>query len=82
MKYDIKEMVRHNKKVHFVQYKHNQLWYETECGFRFPVDISDTGDGTFLAEDKAMFLMRYIRKAIAEVQKEEQETVAMPTNCC
>lgn len=82
MKYDIKEMVKDGKKVRFVQYKHNQLWYETECGFRFPVDTSDTGDGTFLAEDKAMFLMRYIRKAIAEVQKEEQETLAQPLNCC
>lgn len=73
MNYNIKDMVKDGKKVRFVQYKHNQLWYETECGFRFAVDTNDTGDGTFLAEDKAMLFMRYIRKAIKEI--EEQEAV-------
>jgi hypothetical protein len=73
MKYNIKDMVRDGKKVRFVQYKHHQLWYETECGFRFPVDTSDTGDGTFKAEDKAMYLMRYIRKAIEAANKETED---------
>lgn len=67
---NIKDMVKDNKKVRFVQYKHNQLWYETECGFRFPVPTEDTGDGTFLAEDKAILFMRYIRKAIEEAKQE------------
>ena len=67
---NIKDMVKDGKKVRFVQYKHNQLWYETEDGFRFPVDISDTGDGTFYAEDKAILFMRYIRKAL-EAEKSE-----------
>jgi hypothetical protein len=65
-------MVKDGKKVRFVQYKHNELWYETECGFRFPVDISDTGDGTFLAEDKALLFMRYIRKAIEASKVDNQ----------
>ena len=58
---NLKEMVSDNKKVRFVYYKLNQLWYETECGFRFPVSINDTGDGVFKAEDKALYYMRYIR---------------------
>lgn len=69
---NIKDMVKDGKKVRFVQYKHNQLWYETDCGFRFPVEISDTGDGTFLAEDKAILFMRYIRKQIEEINKDKQ----------
>lgn len=73
MKYNIKDMVKDGKKVRFVQYKHNQLWYETECGFKFPVDTNDTGDGTFLAEDKAMLFMRYIRKAIKEIEEVENK---------
>lgn len=32
--------------------------------------INDTGDGTFMAEDKAILFMRYIRKHIEEVNKE------------
>ena len=70
-------MVKDNKKVRFVQYKHGQLWYETECGFRFPVDTSDTGDGTFLAEDKAIIFMRYIRKALADQTPPAEETSAV-----
>ncbi len=30
----------------------------------FPVPVSDVGDGTFNAEEKAMLMMRYIRKQI------------------
>jgi hypothetical protein len=77
MKYNLKDMVKDGKKVRFVQYKHNQLWYETECGFRFSVDISDTGDGTFLAEDKALYFMRYIKSCIKKI---EEENISLP-NC-
>lgn len=58
----VKEMVRDGKKVKFIYFRKSNLWYETENGFRFPVPVSDTGDGTFLPEDKAMLFMRYIRK--------------------
>lgn len=57
----IKEMVM-NKVVTFVRYQENELWYTTECGFEFPVPISDTGNAAFLAKDKATFFMRWIRK--------------------
>jgi len=67
---NIKEMVSNNKQVTFEFYRKGELWYKTECGFLFPVPISDTGDGTFLNEDKAMMYMRYIRKQI-EMMKEE-----------
>jgi hypothetical protein len=51
-----------NKKVTFMHYSNKELWYETEDGFEFPVPIEDTGNATFLAEDKAILFMRYIRK--------------------
>lgn len=68
--YNIKDMVKNNKKVTFIFYRAKELWYETECGFKFPVPIDDIGDATFLNEDKAILFMRYIRKYIAELEKE------------
>lgn len=62
--YNIKEMVKDNKKVKFVHYKQNELWYITETGFEFPVPIEDVGDGVFQNEDKALFFMRWIKKHI------------------
>lgn len=48
--------------VNFSHYYDGNLWYETETKFSFPVPISDTGNAKFLATDKAMLFMRYIRK--------------------
>lgn len=58
------DMVKGDKKVFFKFYRAKELHYETEDGFQFVVPIEDTGDGVFLAEDKAMLFMRYIRKQI------------------
>lgn len=57
----IKDMVK-DKKVTFCYYREGELWYETECGFSFPVPISDVGNATFNKEDKAILFMRWIRK--------------------
>lgn len=60
----IKDMVKDGKQVEFLYFRSNELWYQTECGFKFAVPVSDTGDGTFYAKDKAMLFMRYIRKQL------------------
>lgn len=70
---DIKSMVTDGKKVHFQFYRSNELWYKTDTGFEFPVPIDDCGDGVFLAEDKAILFMRYIRKHINYLNKAKQE---------
>jgi hypothetical protein len=71
----IKDMVKDGKLVTFSHYKLGELWYRTECGFEFPVKISeqDTGDATFLAQDKAMLFMRFIRKHIAFLEQAKVE---------
>lgn len=61
---NIKDMVKGNKKVTFLYYVSGDCWYTTECGFKFPVPISDVGNATLLSEDKAMLFMRYMRKHI------------------
>ena len=75
MFYNIKDMVRNGKKVRFVKYRHGEMIYVTECGFEFPVPIHDTGDGVFLAEDKAMMFMRYIRKHIESIDNERNRLI-------
>ena len=70
----LKEMIVNNQQVRFSFYRDRQLWYETECGFRFPVPIEDAGTATFLAEDRAILFMRYIRKQM-EVVKDASKSV-------
>lgn len=72
---DIKAMVSGDKKVTFQFYRSNELWYKTEDGFMFPVPISDIGSATFMAEDRAMLFMRYIRKQIAIVEAPQESGI-------
>lgn len=58
----IKELTGKGKTVAFDHYEKGNLVYTTDCGFEFYVPISDTGDGVFLATDKASMFRRYIRK--------------------
>ena len=69
----LKQMIVNNQKVRFVHYQDKELWYITECGFEFPVPISDTGTGIFLAEDKAIVFMRWIRKHIELIEKAQAQ---------
>jgi hypothetical protein len=69
----IKDMVKDNKKVRFTFYRDGKLFYQTECGFEFPVPIDDIGNATFLAEDKAILFMRYIRKHLKTIEEAQAE---------
>ena len=69
----IKDMVKDNQKVSFLFYRDGQLWYVTESGFEFPVPIVDAGTATFLAQDRAILFMRYIRKHIDYLRRSMQE---------
>ena len=68
----LKDMVSDNKQVSFVRYYDGDLWYVTECGFDFPVPISDIGQAEFKATDKALLFMRYIRKHIQMLDGENE----------
>jgi hypothetical protein len=63
-----------DKTVHFMFYRSGNLWYIIDDdGFEFPVPITDCGDAVFLAEDKAILFMRYIRKQLQVVEKAREE---------
>jgi hypothetical protein len=61
----VKDCVLGDKKVVFVRYQSDELWYRCESGFEFSVACHDTGAAAFLAEDKALMFMRWIRKHLA-----------------
>ncbi|MBL4580472.1 MAG: hypothetical protein JKY29_01525 [Gammaproteobacteria bacterium] len=73
---NIKEIVK-NQNAHFVFYRDHSLFYETDNGFLFSVPISDAGSATINAEEKAILLMRYIRKHIAHTESARTAQDAM-----
>jgi hypothetical protein len=67
---DVKEIVRDNE-VRFERYRQGHMYYRVRvpaerADFVFPVPLSDIGDATLLATDKAIVFMRYIRRALDE----------------
>lgn len=76
MKYNVKDLVA-GKVATFVRFRKGELIYEVPIGdnyedgtFEFPVPVEDTGDGVFHSHEKAMLLMRYIRKHVETVNAE------------
>jgi hypothetical protein len=69
----ILEHVRNGQKVRFQFFRDDEFWYKTELGLLFPVSLKEAqaGKATFLAEDKAIYFMRWIRKHILASQKEK-----------
>jgi hypothetical protein len=63
---NIKELVK-GKTAKFVFYRGNELFYEIG-DFQFPVPIDDLGSTHINAEEKAIFLMRYVRKHLANIE--------------
>lgn len=64
------KMIDHVRgRVKFQYYREGNLYYETETGILFAVPISDTAEATFLAEDKAILFMRYLRKHFAALEQ-------------
>ena len=70
----IKDMVKDNKQVYFQYYREGNMYYQTECGFEFPVPLSDVGTATLLKQDKALIFMRYIRQHMSAINGVQTQT--------
>jgi len=68
---NIKRAVTENRKVTYDYYRDGSLWYKTEFGEIFPVPIDDIGNATFNREEKAILLMRYMRRWNLQLSSEE-----------
>jgi hypothetical protein len=66
---ELKDLVKDNKLAYFSYYRDNALWYMVD-DFVFPVPISDVGTATFGASEKAITLLRYIRKYVQEIENQ------------
>jgi hypothetical protein len=67
---NIKEIVKDNQ-VRFLRYRQGVMYFAVTVpgaanDFMFPVPLTDVGDATLAAQEKAIMFMRYIRKALAE----------------
>jgi hypothetical protein len=67
---DLKEIVKDNE-VRFARYRQGNAYYTVRVpsensNYTFPVPLSDIGDATLLATDKALVFMRYIRQALQD----------------
>ena len=73
----IVDLVRDSKKVRFKYYRDKEFWYEHEDGFVFPIALSEVDNpasrATLLAEDKAIYFMRWMKKYIEACKKEASE---------
>ena len=76
---NITELVK-NKKAHFARYREGHFIYETDDGFQFPVPLTDIGTATLLAEDKALFFMRWIRRQLETMEQAKKEILRTPNN--
>jgi hypothetical protein len=73
------EMVREGNTADFEHYHDGNLWFRVmwTAGdlsfqqFTFPVPISDVGSATVNRSEKAMLLMRYIRKHLKTIEEQE-----------
>ena len=56
------------KTARFVRYREGHFIYETEDGFQFPVPLAEIGTATLLAEDRALFFTRWIRRHLELIE--------------
>ena len=62
----IKDIVKNNT-AYFLYYRHQHIYYgvDTSDGkYMFPIPLEDVQDATINASEKAITVMRYIRKAL------------------
>lgn len=61
-KIDIKRAVSEGRRAYFRHYTDGDLWYVTDFDEAFPVPVADLGTATLHINEKALLLMRYMRK--------------------
>jgi len=75
----IKEIVRDDNMAQFCYYHDGNLWYEViytndDMDIKkilFPVPVSDIGNATFNVVERAMLMMRYIRKHLKTIEDQD-----------
>lgn len=70
----ITDYITKDSTCEFIHYREGELWYRCSVGgLEFPVPVDDTGNGIFLATDRAILFMRWIRKHLAALEQYRKE---------
>ena len=66
------DVVKDNKVVRFAYFRDGEFWYECEDGLLFPISLAEAtaGRATFLAQDKAIYFMRWIKRYLDSSKSE------------
>jgi len=74
----IKDHVNKGEMVHFEYFRDGEFWYRTDKGLLFPISLEEAmaGRATFLADDQAIYFMRWIRRYVAACKQEAARTQA------
>lgn len=67
------DMVKDDQEVTFVRLFGDEMWYVTDSGFEFPVPLGDTVGATFMAKDRAIFFVRWIRHHVEMIERTREE---------
>ena len=72
----IKEHVKQGEMVHFEYFRDEEFWYRSDKGLLFPIPLKEAlaGRATFLAHDKAIYFMRWIRRYVTTCKQETADT--------
>ncbi len=72
----IKEHVNRGEMVHFEHFRDGEFWYRTDQGLLFPISLKEAlaGRATFLAHDKAIYYLRWIRRYVTACKQEAADT--------
>ena len=71
----ILEHVSEGQMARFIQFFDNEFWYRTDSGFDFPIPYADAKGATFLATDKAIYFMRWVRKHMTLLENAEKAII-------
>ena len=70
--YKTSKIIKSGLKSHFVLYREGNFIYRTDSGFEFPIPLEDIEKATLLAEDKTIYLMRWIRRHVELLNEMER----------
>ncbi len=68
----IKDIVK-GQNAHFVFFQDDTLFYETDAGFLFPIPVSDIGSTRLSETEKAIRLMRWVRRHLENTKAAKAE---------
>jgi len=70
------DLMRDNKVVRFAYFRDGDFWYQHEDGLLFSISLQEATSSkvTFLAEDRAMLFMRWIKRFIEQAKRDKENS--------